>query len=73
MNVNIYTEKCNLFLITELCINPMQRYSKLALLHHFLPKQKCDVCEKEECVSAGEEVEDYRFDFLLLCHKHTPD
>lgn len=71
-DVNIYTEKCNLFLITELCINPMQCCSKLALIAPFPSKTEMWRARKERVsFSAGEEVEDYHFDLLLLCHTHT--
>lgn len=53
MDVNIYTEKCNLFLITELRINPMQCRSKLALIAPFPTKTEMWRAWKER-VSARE-------------------
>lgn len=49
-DLNIYTgeagKKCNLFLITQPHINPMQRRSKLSLIAPFPSTQKCGVSER---------------------------
>lgn len=67
-------EKCNLFLITELRINPMQCCRKLALIAPFPTKTEMRCAWKERAsVGVEEEAEDYHFDLLLPCPKHTPD
>lgn len=59
MDVNIYTEKCNLFLITELRINPMRCCSKLALIAPFPTKTEMWHAQKKkrkgvcQCRSGG--------------------
>lgn len=50
MDVNIYTEKCNLFLITELRINPMRCCSKLALIAPFPTKTEMWHAQKRKGV-----------------------
>lgn len=57
-DLNIYTgeagkKKCNLFLITQPHINPMQRRSKLSLIAPLPSTQKCGVSERRAVWGAG--------------------
>lgn len=60
-------KKCNLFLITQPHINPMQSWSKLSLIAPFPSTQNCGVSEREAVwVSARERWERiHHYDLLL--------
>lgn len=63
----IQKKKCNLFLITQPHINPMQSWSRLSLIAPFPSTQNCGVSEREAAwVSARERWERiHHYDLLL--------